>query len=258
MAVKRKRRDAGLKQGGRSYRKRRRVTTAPKKAVPKYNRRTGGYVGMVRKYVDSWNTGTALTAPTDATGAEIDATSAGPIALSQLCGVIVGAGEVGRTGDKVRWTSLQLTGTVTCSPQVDQTALDVGTKVYLAVVLDTQSNGAQLNSEDVYTNPSATASLAASPLRDMERSKRFKVLKVMTHDFAPPAVAYDGTNIEQGGLIWSFDCFINMDIITQYFNTTNQVASVLDNSFHLIGYTNSTLLAPTVQYNCRGRFIDMN
>lgn len=256
--MKRKRAQAGLKADLRKgNRKKRRVVKAPVKKRPRYNIRTGGYVGVAKKYVDTWNTGTAMVAPTDAAGGELDATGVTVGALSQLLGIVQGDGPTFRDGENVRWTSIQLQGTVTCAPQVDQTAIDVGTKVFLALVLDTQTNAAQLNSEDVYSNPSASAANAPHPLRDMQRTKRFKVLRTWTHEFMPPAVSYDGTNIEQGGLIWSFDCYINLDITQQYVSNSSVISSIQDNSFHLIGYTNSTALAPTVQYLCRGRFSDV-
>lgn len=246
------------RKGDRSGNRKKRRYTAPKKKTPRYNIRTGGFIGMNVKYADSWNTGTALTAPTGATGGEIGGTIAGTGAVSQLVGISQGTGESQRIGNEVRYSSLYLTGNVSCASQVDQTALDVGTKVFLALVLDTQTNGAQLNSEDVYSNPSATALLAANPIRNMEQSKRFKVLKTWRHSFEPPAVSYDGANIEQGGLTWDFECFLDMDIPQQHklVAATGVVSDVVDNSFHLIGFTNSTQLAPTVYYNCRARYVD--
>lgn len=258
--TKRKASDAGFEQLYRKsgYKKKRTFTT-PKKKQPKTNLRTGGYTGVSKKYVDSWNTGTAIPNNTTCASGEIDA-STGVGALSQLCGVIASASETGRTGDKVRYTSLHVTGTVSCAAQADQTSTDVGTKVYVAIVLDTQTNGVQLNSEDVFTNPSATATLCANPIRDMQYSKRFKVVKTKKFYFDNPSITWDGTNIEQSGFCQDLDMYVNLDVIQQYTdaNGTGLVTGVLDNSFHLIAFTNSTALTPTIQYNCRARFIDMN
>lgn len=239
--------------------KKRRIVTTPKKKYPKTNTKSNNYSNISKKYVDSWNTGTAIPNNTTCASGEIDA-STGVGALSQLCGVVNNATETSRTGDKVRYTSIHVIGTVTCAAQADQTATDLATNVYVAIVLDTQTNGAQLNSEDVFTNPSATASLCSSPVRDMQYSKRFKVVKTWSCNFNNPSIAYDGSNMEQSGMIENFDLFINCDVIQQYTdaNSTGLVTGVLDNSFHLIAFASSTALAPTIQYNCRARFIDMN
>lgn len=248
---------AKLTQGNR---KKRRAVTVAKKRQPKFgNVRTGGFVGMNKKFVDSANTGTALTAPTDASGGEIDATYIVVAeVMGQLVGVGAGAGENLRVGSDITLLSLQIKGVVTCVAQTDQTAGDPPTHVFLAVVLDTQTNGAQLNSEDVFQNTSGVAVLAASPVRDMEHSKRFKVLKTWEMVFDHNTMTYDGTNIETNGMLQTFDCYIPLDIRQQYITNTNSqaVASVSDNSLHLIGYCSSTTLAPTVAYNCRARFVD--
>ena len=47
----------------------------------------------------------------------------------------------------------------------------------LALVLDMQTNGATISSENVYKNVSASGALAASPFRNLQFIKRFKVLK---------------------------------------------------------------------------------
>lgn len=231
-----------------------RKVRAPKKPIPKVYQQSSK---KPTKYVDSFNTGTALASPTDASGGELDASIAGPTALGALVGVFSGATETGRIQNDIILTSLQIKGTVTCDAQANQTATDIGTRVFLAVVLDTQTNGVQLSSEDVFTNPSATASLAASPLRNMLNTKRYRVLKIWEMDFNNPSISFDGTNMEQSGMVMPFECYIPMELRVQY-NTGNTgiVSGIVDNSLHMIGYTSSTALAPTIQYNCRARFND--
>ena len=212
-----------------------------------------------KKNFESWNTGTALTAPTNATGGEITST----IPLEGNVGALIGVtsvttGEDGRDSDEIRIVSINVRGTITCAAQANQTNADLGTKVMIAIVLDKQPNGATMNSEDCYTNPSSTSSLAASPFRDLDYSKRFQVLKTLDMTLTNPSITYDGTNIEQSGLIHPFDIYLNTDIVQQYTTTSGLIAAQSTNALHMIAYTSSTALAPTIQYNCRIRFYDSN
>ena len=91
----------------------------------------------------------------------------------------------------------------------------------------------------------------------MQYTKRFKVIKTQEFIFDNPSITYDGTNVEQSGLIQHFRWVIPMDIEQQFISATNvQVSNIQDNSFHVIGYASSTALAPTLQYNCRKKFVD--
>ena len=246
---------------GRSYSsfksgntKKRRIK-APKRTYPKTNLNKSSYIGVNKKYVDAYNVGQAITSPIDATGGEIDVLVGG-VSQSHFTPTLRGVGETNRVGDEIRVLSLQVNGTVTCDAQANQTSSDIGTKIMIALVLDTQTNAAAINSEDVYINPSFTASNAASPLRDMERSKRYKVIKTWDMTFNNPSITYDGTNIEQSGMVQPFDCFLNTDIVQQYSGTNSIITSVSDNSIQMIAFASSTALAPTIQFNTRCRFID--
>lgn len=238
-------------------RKKRRVT-AKKKSRPRTNVRTGGFTGLNKKYVDTYCKGFAITSPTDASGGEVDIFSVvgGEVQADHFTPCTLQSTETGRTSDEIRILSLQLKGTVTCAAQANQTEADIGTKIYMAIVLDTQTNGSRISSEEVFENPSALALNAASPLRDMQRTKRFTVVKSWELEFDNPSLTYDGTNIEQSGLIKSFDCYINMDIVQQWISSSYAISNINDNSLQFIAYTSSTALAPTIQFNARVRFVD--
>lgn len=259
--MKRKRQQAGLKQGGRAgNRKKRRIVRPPPRPRNVINRRTGGFLGIQTKFFDTALTATAITSPADATGGELDPNydvDLGAVALLCLGAPPPGNDESSRIGDEIRVQQIDINGTITCAAQANQTATDIGTKVFLALVLDTQTNAAQLNSEDVYTNPSASATLAASPFRDMQRTKRFKTIRTQEFIFENPSMSWDGTNIEQNGLAQHFRWVIPTDIVYQFVGSGRTVASLSSNSLHVIGYTSSTALVPTLQYNCRQRFSDV-
>jgi len=129
--------------------------------------------------------------------------------------------------------------------------------VYVALVLDTQTNGAQLNSEDVFSNPSANIATAAGPLRNMSYTERFKVLKKKKIRIPMLSLTYDGTNIEQSGVQVPFSMFVKLGGLQTKFQsgtTTGYVGTIVDNSLHVICYSNSALPV-TVSYNARLRYV---
>ena len=136
--------------------------------------------------------------------------------------------------------SIQISGIVNIAAQANQTAADAASLVFLALVLDKQTNGAQLNSEDVYHNQGADGVLAACPLRDMNRSTRFQVLKTWRMQFDQPNMSFDATNVEQGGAAKYFECYVKLDQKVEFTASAGTVADISDNSLHMIGYTSNT------------------
>ncbi len=221
------------------------------KRARKRNIRTAGYLGIETKFFDTAVNGTALGAPTDATGGEID-----PTTLLCLNCPSQGDGESQRDGRQIAMKSLHIKGNVIIPKQSDQATLDNGTEIYLAVVLDKQTNGAQLDSEAVFTNPSGSGNLAASPFRNLQYGKRFTVLKSWKTQVSNLMSTYDGTNIEQSGLFKPFSFNISLkNMKVNFTNTTSVIGNIADNSIHVIGYCSNTELAPIVFYNSRLRFV---
>jgi len=128
--------------------------------------------------------------------------------------------------------------------------------VYIALVLDKQTNAAQADSELVFTNPGASAVTAASPLRNMQYTSRFEVLDSVCLEIEQPQATYDGTNLEQAGSRTPFKLSWTGDLMTQYVGTAATVASIQDNSLHVIAYAGPDLTAaPVISYNSRVRFV---
>lgn len=213
------------------------------------NVRTGGFLGIELKYVDSALVSSALAAPTAAAGGEQD-----PATLLALNAIAQGDGEQQRDGKQVCIKSVYVSGVVDVPVQANLTAGTIDPLIYVALVLDKQTNGAQLNSEDVFVNPGASAVTAASPLRNLQYTSRFQVLdSVVLH---PPArqLSFDGTNIESSGTRVPFKLSNTSDIITNYIATGAVVAAIQDHSLHVIAYT-STTTGATISYNARVRFV---
>lgn len=218
------------------------------------NRRTAGFMGIETKFYDQKLIAGVLTAPTDATGGEFN-----PSATISLNTVAQGDGESNRDGRQITMRSIQVNGVITCVQQVNQSAADFPTKCFIALVLDTQTNGALLNSEDVFTNPGANAVTAADPFRDLQFAKRFRILAVRKVTLQNPAIANDAAttgNIVQQGLRKDFSMFVNLKgIRTLYSGTTETIANITDNGLNIVAFCTNTQLAPNLSYVSRLRFV---
>ncbi len=209
-------------------------------------------MGIETKFYDTGLNTTLLTAPADCTGGEVD-----PTTLNTISAPAQGDNEDQRIGKRITIKSAQVVGRINVAAQVNQTAVDAASLVYVALVQDKQSNGAQLSSEDVFINPSGVSVTAAAPLRNLQFSKRFRVLKVWHGTLEVPVISYDGTNMEQGGATLPFRLDWKGEMIVEYSTKAGGagVATVSDNSIHVVAFCSSVALAPSIAYNARIRFL---
>lgn len=203
------------------------------------------------KFLDT-SLSAALTAgTTDMSGLEFD-----PSATSMVSTPAVGDDASSRDGKQIYIKSLQVTGSVTFAAQADQTAADTECPVHIWIVLDKQSNAAQLNSEDVLINP--VGSGAGQPLKDLTFGNRFRVLRHKVIQAQLVNMAFDGTNIEQQGVIRLFSFFIRFKkplVVNFNAGTTASIANVVDNSLHVLAWNTHPTIARTLAYNARIRFV---
>lgn len=239
LQAQKRRRAKGWRKTGGVWKKRR------------MNLRTAGYLGIELKFYDKGVVANAFASSANCSGGELD-----PSPTTCFTTISQGDGESNRDGRKATIKSLYLKGMVVIPSQPNQAGAERADLCFLAVVLDTQTNGAQLNSEDVYTNPGGDASGCAVPFRNLQYSKRFKILATRLITLHDPNMTYDGTNIEQAGYTKPFKINLpNLNIECNYSNTTETIANSTDNSIHIIGFTNSTGLGPMITYNSRTRFV---
>lgn len=221
------------------------------------NAATAGYLGVEIKYFDQAYAATTLSSPTTP-----DNTMRADIP-TQLClnAVSQGDGPTNRDGKKIRMRSLYIKGLVYRQGYEDQPAPEEPVGAYVAVVLDRQTNAAQLAPAQVFTNTAGASLSNISLFRNLEYNDRYRILRDGTFIFnAGPQSAYALDKISNGGLIRRFEWYIplNIDVL---FNTTTPtaatVASIVSNSIGVIaGATsssgnNSLVLA----YNSRLRFV---
>jgi len=210
-------------------------------------RTRGAAVTGEMKYFDTVVNGTALVASTAWTGTEFDG------AAGTLFVPVVGAGVNQRIGKGAKVIKIKIHGLIQGNAQSDQTAADNPAVIRLALVQDTQSNSVQAQGEEVFT---ATGNAASIPLtfQNIDNFGRFKVLRDKTIVLQNPNFTYDGTNVEQQGLVktWKISHTFKKPVPVR-FNATNggTFADIVDNSFHIMANSSSIGLAPAISYYCR-------
>ncbi len=215
--------------------------------------RTGGFTGIERKFYDTSLVGGALTAPSDSTGGEHDQS-----ATICMNSITQGDGESQRDGRVASIQGAYVKGVIKSVAQHATAVADDACKVYVALVLDTQTNGAQLNSEDVFKNDAANANLAGSPMRNMQFTQRFRVLDTFECVLENANMANDTGatgGLQQSGQLVPFTLSSNLQFRTQFSGTTESVANITDNSLHIIAFVSNTELVTTLNYNARIRFV---
>ncbi len=214
------------------------------------NIRTGGFMGIENKFYDQKLIQGALTSPTDVTGGEHN-----PSATLSLNTILQGDGESNRDGRQISMNKISVMGNFKIAPQTAQTAMGEATICFACIVLDTQTNGALLNSEDVFINPGANAITAAQLFRNLQFTSRFKVLASVRVSFDTPNTGYTGgANFTQGGLTKTWEMHVPLKILTQFKDTQETIANIVDNGLNIVAFCSDTEMAPKISYSSRLRF----
>lgn len=223
------------------------------------NLRTAGLLGIEHKYYDTYRSSVLMPFNnTTWAGCEVD-----PAVANCLNGIAQGDAAYNRDGKQISMNKIDITGVVTLANQTAETDSDTIGVIFIALVLDTQTNGAQLNSEDVYENPSGANYLAAAPFRVMENTKRFKVLSRVLLDpteFAPAVRnMYSGTNstFYANGIQVPWSMHVNLGAMkVNYKDGGGTVSSIMDNSLHIVAVRAQAADDPgcSIAYQSRVRF----
>ncbi len=215
------------------------------------NVRSGGLLDIELKFYDTTLVAQALATNTAGAGGEAD-----PSATILLNTVIQGDGASNRDGKRIMMKSVFVQGIIRGVSQANQVTGDNSPHVGIWLVLDTQTNGVTINSEDVFENKSGNANGGTSLFRNLSNSKRYRILDKLKFGMDAPVLAYDGTNIEQSGVLQSFQLSAKLNMLCNFKvgGTTEDVANIIDNSLHIIAFATNTALALTITYNARLRF----
>nr|CRY97257.1 hypothetical protein [uncultured prokaryote] len=213
--------------------------------------------GVEKKYFDSKLVQSAISSPADAEDGEQD-----PATLLCLNCPAQSDGPQGRDGRQISMDHINVKGVISCPGTEDEANPDVYPTIFVALVLDKQTNAAQLNSEDVFENPGSNAVLATSPYRDLDFTKRFKVLKtviIKPKDFtsALASVPNTSTTYSHDGVDVPFALYYDLKGMKVNYlaaGTTSVIGAIADNSIHVIAYASNVTAGPLISYNARLRF----
>lgn len=213
--------------------------------------------GIETKFVDyALNANALIVPPAAAAWAGLDTQQ--PVGTLCFNAPTQGTGASNREGRKITMESLQINGIISCAAQVDQVGADTLPVIKIWIVLDKQTNGGVatgVDSENVYTNPSATALAGLAPLRNMLYTKRYKVLKEIEVDLQQFALTWDGTNMEQAGIHKPWSCYLPLKGLgVEYLGNAGTVADIVNNGLFILAAASSATGAPSITYNARLRF----
>lgn len=209
----------------------------------------GSALGIEKKFYDTALAAGAIGAATDATGGELD-----PSATSMISTPAQGDTEQTCDGKRIIIKSVQLKGTLNNPAAAAAASPELAAKVFVAIVLDTQSNAAQMNSEDCFKNLAGTALGAPHPLRNLLFSNRFRVLKYDVFDVSHETLAGVSASLNSNSTERNFDWFLPLDLPVNFnAGTTASIVNVIDNSLHVIAFGSQASI--TITYNARIRFV---
>lgn len=207
------------------------------------------------KYFDSVREVVAIAASATWAGTVLDP-NVSPVAnMNCLFCPTQGAGVNQRIGKACKLYKIKLNGLIVSPAQLNQAASDSPCYIRVMLVMDRQTNATQMTGTQLMTSPGvASAALAPLTHQNIDNFGRFRVLKDKTIILQNPTISYDGTNIEQSGLMRKFKMNVKFRFPVEVrFNATNggTVADIVDNSFHFLAIVSNLDLNPYVSYSAR-------
>lgn len=184
-----------------------------------------------------------------------------PIFHRSISGVTRGDGPSEREGRRVLMKSVVVHGFIEMSETSATNGIPLnGGQVRCVLILDTQTNGVQFRSEDVFLDPS-NSDLDAFALRNLEWENRFEILDDQIYTITPQNNPYrsstTGSTIKQGQLSIGFR--LSADEINRKANYTSllpSIGAITDNSIHvLVVGSPSNMSDCVVRYVSRVRYI---
>jgi len=212
---------------------------------------TMGFMGIEKKFLDMAKADAVVSSVAALTGGEYDPSTGCTGCLS--CPA-QGDTEQSRDGKRIVVDSLILKGYVRTGESLGQAPLS-NIKVFVAVILDTQTNGAQLNSEDVFKNLLNSTEGTVCPTKNLLFGSRFRILKSHVYDLTPIGISDAAATVASYGVRREFDWYIPFKgglPVNMNAGTDANVANVIDNSLHVVAFSTNADCA--IGYNARIRF----
>lgn len=208
------------------------------------NRRTGGFIGLENKFIDTEINNEALTT---SWATHEQAT------FDSLSATAIGDTESTRDGRVYHINSLHFKYRYRIPATEAQVTPPVQQNVRLLLVWDTQSNGAQLTATNVMDAGGTNDVLS---FRNLQFTKRFRVLYDRTMNIKVPFQGQGGVDLFANQQVLSPVISVNRQFKTPIkvncSGTTAAIGSITDNSLHCIAIGSTAL--PLLSFQCRVRF----
>lgn len=162
----------------------------------------------------------------------------------------------GRIGRKVKVMKVRVNGIINVPAQGSQGAADTSTMIRICLVLDTQTNAAQMTSAQLFNDTTQGGLATVNSMQNPNNFGRFRILKEKRFAMTNANLAGSPTaaDLVQQGLMRPFKMSCKFKIPVQVnFNATNggTVADIIDNSLHIVTGANNITYAPTISYYTR-------
>jgi len=161
----------------------------------------------------------------------------------------------GRIGRKVHIYKVRISGIINVAPQVAQSAADSSPTMRVGLVLDKQTNAAQMTTAGLFNDASnAQTTLLAG--QNPNNFGRFRVLKEKYFHISNVNLTGSPTagDLVQSGYTINFKMNVSFKQPIQVnFNATNggTVADIIDNSLHVYAGTTSSAMGQQIAYYSR-------
>lgn len=212
------------------------------------NIRTAGFLGIVKKFLDVSHSSSLAT---DASACMED-----PSTMLCLNAPAEGTGASQRSTRNVKFTDLHINGYIEF-PQLGSTSnYDTPGYCKIWVVMDTQTNGAQMTSDQLLLDI-GTAGFDILSQRNLENTDRFKVLAELTVREGDRAAVWDGTDQRTSGKFVPFEIHRKLNMRTKFVTTGTgaTIADIQDNSIHVLALA-TDVGSTNIAYTSRIRYYD--
>jgi len=225
------------------------ATTKRRKHNYNVNQRVGGVIDLEKKYFDTFR---ANILPTTFAGGKFS-----PNTLNTLFCPTQGTGPSNRIGNKTLVHSihikLEFRGEIGAIASVSGR---LSPSVYYALVLDTQCNGVEAATSDIW-EPQSDPSLSLLPFRKIENSKRFRVLKsgIIGADFF---ATYNGTaagyTVDAQRKFMMINKKFDKPIVVRHVGNGGTISDIAENSLQFYAWVRDTAHSDQLLYQCRVRY----
>lgn len=216
------------------------------------NVRTAGLLGIEHKFLDNYLNSTNLT-----TAWATYSPAAASATADSISVPAVGTGSTNREGKSYAIESVMVQGYIHRTEQEVVVDPVPDSMVRVLLVLDTQTNGTELPATSVMTIGGGAAATDIMGFRDLQYSKRFKIIGDTKVKVLKTPIGWGGTANEYSApdvvSTFKFMKTFKNPIRVECTGTTADVASVVDNNLNIIAAASDANC--NISYSSRIRFV---